>query len=467
MAEKKFLEVFSRYKPTKEKRELIESAENTVIRFNREPMRFEVELSFSEHKDAYLIYEIEDDCRTLYDAESFKILPHFAPETFDISYFTEIAAEAALCGAVTNGFFSGAEYSDDGSVITVGIPYFMNGVNFVKSGNTEIMLSNILKSRYGINRSIVITEGTGAEARMRAIEERKADTIKRVEIENRERAFEEMRAQREREEQEAREKDPHYDFDKKDGISSATGVSRDISDTVFQRGSTIYSTEGAEVIYGEPFDIVEPSLISDAKSIKGQGIFLGTVFSAEVKESRSGDRVTVNIGISDGASGVYVKKSLPPEESGFMKGVKPGTNVAVFARPMRDKFDNELFLSLKSIMKIKRKYREDKSEKKRVELHLHTNMSQMDGLINPADLINTAIRWGHRAVAVTDHGNVQGFPEVMLALEKSGNADLKVLYGMEAYFVNDTARCIFGSRPGICPSQTATGRISRQNSNTP
>ncbi|MBE6536971.1 MAG: PolC-type DNA polymerase III [Ruminococcaceae bacterium] len=446
MAEKKFLEVFSRYKPTKEKRELLESCEKAVFRYTKEPMRVEVELSFSEHKDAYLIYEIEDDCRTLYGAESFKILPHFPPETFDISYFSEIAAEAALCGAVTNGFFSGAEYTDDGSVITVGIPYFMNGVNFVKGANTEWMLSNILKSRYGVTRTVVITEGTGAEARMRAIEERKSETIKRIEIENKERAIEEIRAARERQAEEAREKDPHYDFDKKDGISSATGVSVDISDTVFQRGSTVYSTEGAEVIYGEPFDIVEPSLISDAKDIKVQGIFLGTVFSAEIKESRTGDKVTVSIGISDGASGIYVKKSLPIEESGFMKGIKPGLNVAVFARPMRDRFDNELFLSLKSLMKIKRKYREDKSEKKRVELHLHTNMSQMDGLINPADLINTAIRWGHKAVAVTDHGNVQGFPEVMLALEKSGNTDLKVLYGMEAYFVNDTARCIFGSR---------------------
>ena len=84
MAEKKFLEVFSRYKPTKDKKELLESAEKAVFRYTKEPMRVEIELSFSEHKDAYLIYEIEDDCRTLYGAESFKILPHFAPETFDI-----------------------------------------------------------------------------------------------------------------------------------------------------------------------------------------------------------------------------------------------------------------------------------------------------------------------------------------------------------------------------------------------
>ena len=87
----------------------------------------------------------------------------------------------------------------------------------------------------------------------------------------------------------------------------------------------------------------------------------------------------------------------------------------------------------------------DDAPEKRVELHLHSNMSQMDAVITPAEIINTAIRWGHKAIAVTDHGNVQAFPEVMLALEKSGNTDLKVLYGIEAYFVNDTARCMFGS----------------------
>ena len=403
MAEKKFLDVFTRYKPTKEKRALLDSAVSASFRYTKEPMRVEVDLTFDSHKEAELIYEIEDECRALYEAQSFKILPHFPPESFDIAYFSEIATEAALCGAVTNGFFSGAEYSDNGEVITVGIPYFSSGVAFVKGANTESMLSNILRSRYGIIRKISIEEGSGAAERAKLIEERKISIIQRVEEENREKAAEEMRQIAENRLNEAKANDPHFDFEKKAGISSLTGVSEDISETKFIRGASTFITEGSELIYGEEFDIIEPTPLSDATSVKGLGVFLGTVFSVELKENRAGDRITVTIGISDGASGIYVKKSLPPEESGFAKGIKAGISVAVIGRVMRDKYDNEPFVSLKSMSKIKKELRADKAERKRVELHLHTNMSQMDGLITPADMINSAIRWGHKAIAVTDH----------------------------------------------------------------
>ena len=87
----------------------------------------------------------------------------------------------------------------------------------------------------------------------------------------------------------------------------------------------------------------------------------------------------------------------------------------------------------------------DTAPEKRVELHLHTVMSTMDAFIRPADLVATAKRWGHKAIALTDHGNVQSFPEVMLEREKQKAENVKILYGMEAYFVNDTARPIYGT----------------------
>ncbi len=446
MTDKKFLDIFKKYNPSKEKRELLDRAVSADFRWVKEPMRVEVELTFSARESAELIYEIEDECRKLYCAESFKILPHFPPEEFKTELFSEIVTEAARFGAVTHGFFSGAEYFDDGETITAKIPYADNGINFVKNADSEQILSNILYNRYRIKRKVSIISGESYLDREAELEARRARIIADAERENRERAATAREEQRRRAEDEARAQDPHYDFAPKAGISSLTGYHSTLSDTEFIMGASRYSTEGAEPLAGDDFDITEPTPLASADSARGNVIFIGTVFDVALKESRNGERITVSVGISDGTAGIYIKKSVTHDETAWTKGIKAGAHVAVLGKMSRDKFSDEIYVTPRGIKKIKKLEREDNAEQKRVELHLHSNMSQMDAVITPAELVNTAIRWGHKAIAVTDHGNVQGFPEIMLALEKSGNKDLKILYGIEAYFVNDTARCVFGSK---------------------
>ena len=441
--EKRFFDVFSRYKPTKEKAELLNRGHSAKFRYTKEPMRVEVELSFDSREDAELIYEIEDECRELYSAESFKILPHFPPESFSADCFYEIAAEAALCGAATNGFFSEAEYSDDGENVTVAIPFCADGIDFVKKANTEQILANILKSRYGVDRTVQICESQGAENRSKMWEKRREQILLDAERESRERFIAEQKRLADEREAQARAADPTYDFEARAGISSATGVAEAIGEYEYKLGATTYNFENSSTLYGDDFTVTEPTPLSDLSMSKGRTLYLGTVFDVTMKETRAGDKTNCQIGISDGASAIYVKKTLPNEQIDWVKGLKSGTHLAVLGRVQTDKFDNEPFLSPIGIKKISAVYRTDNAERKRVELHLHSNMSQMDAIITPAELIDTAIRWGHKAIAVTDHGNVQAFPEVMLALEKS-KADLKVLYGTEGYFVNDTAKCIFG-----------------------
>ena len=441
--EKKFFDVFSRYKPSAEKRELLERGHSARFRYSKDPMRVEVDLSFDSHEDAELIYEIEDECRELYSAESFKILPHFTPECFDMRYFDEISCEAALCGAVTHGFFSGAKYDDDGETITISLPFCSAGVEFVRNSNTESILANILFSRYGITRRISIVCGEGADERSRQWEKKREMRLADAEKQSRERFVAEMeRAAKEREEQQ-RQSDPTYDFEARSGISSATGIAESVGDSIYKMGATTYDFSGGSLVYGDDFAVSSPTPLSEAQGAKGRAIFLGTVFDVSKKETRAGDKTNCTIGISDGASAIYVKKTLPNEELEWLGELKSGTHVAILGRIQLDRFDGEPFLSPISIKKISTVLRVDSAPEKRVELHLHTNMSQMDAIITPKELVDTALRWGHKAIAVTDHGNVQAFPEVMLALEKS-KCDLKVLYGIEAYFVNDTAKCIFG-----------------------
>ena len=100
-------------------------------------------------------------------------------------------------------------------------------------------------------------------------------------------------------------------------------------------------------------------------------------------------------------------------------------------------------LSPIGVQKIKLVSRTDDAPEKRVELHLHTNMSMMDATIDPYGIVELAKNWGHKAVAITDHGNVQGFQEAMLAAEKLG---MKVIYGMEGYLVQTDPHTLWTTR---------------------
>ncbi len=441
MEEKKFFDVFGRYKPSADKRALLERGKNAKFKYVREPMRVEVELDFDSHEDAETIYEIEDECRELYSALSFKIIPHFPASEFSPSRFSEVIAEAALCGAVTNGFFSNASCDFKDDVISVKIPHADHGVEFVKSANTELIISNILKSRYGIERQIKISSSADAERYNMEWQAKREAILDAQERENREEAA----RRKEEAERERAALDPYADFTKLAGISGETGHNEYLSDTKCKMGGTVYEFSAPSDIFGEDFHIVEPTPLSELSEHKGVGVYLGTVFEITTKDTRAADKTNISIGISDGSSATYLKRTLPKEDCGWLKSLKSGVSVAAYGKMMYDKFDNEPFVSLRGLKSINREEREDRAKERRVELHLHTNMSQMDAIITPAELVKTATKWGHRAIAVTDHGNVQSFPEVMLALEKQ-KSDLKVLYGMEAYYVNDTERCVFGTR---------------------
>lgn len=453
---KTFFEVFSKYQPSEEKLLALAGSGVSALRFDRDNGRVEIELTAPAPIDADILYDLADECRVLYGLSSFRIFPHFPPETYTADRFPEIATEAALSGAVTHGFFSNAKVSDDGERITVTIPFCEEGAQFVKNADTEAILSRILFSRYGVTRTFSVEAGAELaamrEAELAAYRERK---MAEAQLQNAEQARAAHAEYLKRKEDEARAADPHYDFEKKAGLAADVFRAAAISETRFAMGGSVFETKDAEVLYGDDFEITEPSPIANAPKEHGSGtIFLGVIFEVTMKENRAGDRVSCSFGLSDGSCGIYMKKSLPPEEIGWVKdleekvGKKGPVPVAALGRIMTDKFDRdqEQFLSLRGLKKIKKIERTDDAPEKRVELHLHSNMSQMDAIITPAEIVNTAIRWGHRAIAVTDHGNVQAFPEVMLALEKSGNTDLKILYGMEGYFVNDTARCVFGSK---------------------
>ncbi|MCL2351334.1 MAG: PolC-type DNA polymerase III [Firmicutes bacterium] len=161
----------------------------------------------------------------------------------------------------------------------------------------------------------------------------------------------------------------------------------------------------------------------------------GEIFALDSRETRGGG-LLVTFDVKDRGGAVSVKAFTAKDEpEGRLGGaLRLGQNVLIKGRVQYDEYAGELNVMAAEIRPAARgSERADIAPRKRVELHLHTNMSSMDGVSSATDLINAAKSWGHTAIAITDHGVAQAFPEAMNAAKK----DIKVIYGMEAYIVDD------------------------------
>lgn len=163
----------------------------------------------------------------------------------------------------------------------------------------------------------------------------------------------------------------------------------------------------------------------------------GVLTSFNERELRTG-RVKLTFNLSDDTNGIYVNMYFDTlEECHKFKGsIKPGVYLRIMGDARRDRYAfEEMAIEPKGIMRIEKEERMDNADVKRVELHCHTKMSKLDALTPMEDLVKRAIKWGHKALAITDHGVVQAFPFCYDAAEGS---DLKLIFGMEGYLISDS-----------------------------
>ncbi|HPF29241.1 MAG TPA: exonuclease domain-containing protein, partial [Lachnospiraceae bacterium] len=210
---------------------------------------------------------------------------------------------------------------------------------------------------------------------------------------------------------------------------------------------TLKKSDNPDVVYNSDFDGDALELAEVCDEI-GEIIVQGTILTIDSRDLPKSEKKMIRYDISDFTDSMKIKLFLKPELGEELLGIlKVGDFIKVKGVVKNDTFDRELIMtSVRGIKKIGdfRKKREDNATRKRVELHCHTKMSDMDAVSSVRDIVKQAKRYGHTAMAVTDHGDVQAFPDANHALEKGDN--FKVIYGVEAYLVDDMKKVVTDGR---------------------
>ena len=201
----------------------------------------------------------------------------------------------------------------------------------------------------------------------------------------------------------------------------------------------------AKVVTGRFFQPQELAKLENVIAQAGKVTVCGDVFFTEIKGNY---RKIYSISITDYTGSINLKiREGDGMDCSCWENIQKGDTLIVRGDCAYDKYERDYVIYPYDVLKVVRAKRQDTAAQKRVELHLHTRLSSMDALADPGDAVKLAHRFGHRAVAITDHGVAQGYPEAMLAADDihKKDPDFKLIYGVEAYFVDDMVPAVYGT----------------------
>ncbi len=364
---------------------------------------------FSDIVPAADIFAFEKAVETVIRVDNVRLHCRYPEEKFGAYCFGEIIALLKRDVPVVNGFLDGADIRFGAEDIAISLTH--GGLDMLEDAQFRRKLSQLIYNQFGVKRSITLGGKT-------AVAENDYDEmIERIEADLPDYSDQLIPEKTEQEKlEEARQ-------------SAIPTASVDVTSL-----DTGFDPDSAEIIKGRAIR-EKPVPINEAVQRLGEKLtVVGDVFASEIKELRN-EKCVVTFDITDYSGSVKLKIFGTNKEIEDMKlgGIKNGTALLVSGKIDYDQFARDIVLSPNSLIKVKRIPKMDTYPEKRVELHCHTNMSAMDAVTDPVTLISRAAAWGHQAMAITDHGNVQAFPDCMYNMPKN----FKVIYGMEAYVVND------------------------------
>ena len=363
----------------------------------------------------------EEDIKRALQLNKCEIIVRYNNVDFKADYCGDMIEYLRRHSAAINGFFDDAAFTLDGDVLSVELKN--GGLDIIKAQKIDKRIVNYISHCF--NKTVRV-EFCGI-----------TEATKEMNEQNR-REVQEKQIQAQKEQEAALEREQ---LDK-------LGIKEFVKTTLpeFALNSNLkIDPNSAEPLLGSVITDT-PVQIRELNINSGFVTICGDVFNYDARQTKKGDKYIVNAYITD-YSGSYILKMFIKNADAERIGDLTGKTIIVSGNVEHDDYQHEDVISVKSITKVKKLLTEDTAEEKRVELHMHTNMSQLDAMTPAEDLIKTAYRWGHKAVAVTDHGVVQAYPAAMNAVEgiRKKGGEFKVIYGCEAYFVNDFVKAVTGS----------------------
>ncbi len=388
-----FFKMFSKYVPSEPLFEMLSQAVVTVANVDLPTRSIEARIFSESYIPRRYLMQAEDEICAAYGLRSVDIISEHPAHQLQCIETDELLSYFVAYNSMNRGSLAGAKWTWDENTLTV---------DLVANGKDDLlacvpMVQNALRERFSADVSVVINAGSSlaGQALFDAMEE-----MRNVMISARPKV---VPAQKPKEQVEEK------------------------------------------VIFGRPFK-GKTVPMQEIDLDMGTVIVEGRVFAIEHKELKKNNAWVINFDMTDNYGSVRVNRYLKNSEvKPILENIKVGSVIRVQGRMTVNKHDNEIVLQPNNIMPGTMPKRVDfASGEKRVELHLHTSMSNMDALTSTEQAIRQAAAWGHKAIAITDHGCVQSFTEALHTVEgksapKVAGTDevIKILYGCEGYYVND------------------------------
>lgn len=357
------------------------------------------------------------------------IKPHFPTELFSADYFPQLYAAVRRDIPSINGTLNNAEVRFENDTLTINL--LNGGKTLLDSKGFDKALIKLISEEFNLYISVNYTGTFEVEENSEEYKAAILDAQEKINRENLQKAAEFYQ-----EEVETAEK-------REEKHAENTTVEIEVREGKFATPQIIQSS--IRPLYGRSIR-GKMIPISSISGDSGRIVVWGDVFDIEKKVTKSGDKNIFTIDITDYTGSTTAKVFNSIKESAVIDNIKKGDTIVVQGDVEYDKYAGELVVNARSIGTAQKVKVVDNAEKKRVELHMHTNMSQMDAVTSAGDLVNRAYQWGHKAVAITDHGVAQAFPDAMKAADKINKDEekIKIIYGVEAYFMDDLVESVKG-----------------------